>query len=244
VSPKGMRGSRSDDIRKFEKRFKIVLPEEYGQFLMSTENVGMCGPRYGLVPFGTVPSHWSEAYNYSKRLRRPFPLSAEWVWEDDPFARDRDRRIASVNDGVLFLGEEGCGARWVLVVCGARAGEVWLTTGEGAAPSGCAFRPWLERFAVDGQEWWTRLVQLWGPSENIWFAAHAAKQLYASYSERKGVPLGAFAQSSPLCADCIRFFSLACSKARAALAISSPNLIWTFSADGEVKTVQKEIAGG
>jgi hypothetical protein len=241
VSREGNPVLRSDDIRKFEKRFKIVLPEEYRQFLMCEGNGGACGPRYGLAPLGTVPSHWSKGYDYSKRLRRPFPLSAEWVWEDEPYVPDRDRRIDSVDDGALFLGEEGCGARWVLVVSGARAGEVWLTTGEGAAPSGYTFRPWLERFAVDGQEWWARLVQHWGPSENIWFAAHAAKQLYVSCSEKKGVPLGAFAQSSPLCTDCIKFFRLACAKACAALAISTPDQICMFSADGEIKTVRKDI---
>jgi hypothetical protein len=231
----------SDDIRKFEKRFKIVLPDEYRHFLIREGNGGACGPRYGLLPLGTVPSHWSKVYDYSRRLRRAFPLSAEWVWEDEPYAPDRDRRIKSAGDGVLFLGEDGCGARWVLVVSGARAGEVWLTTGEGATPSGYTFRPWLERFTVEGQEWWARLVQHWGPSENIWFASHAAKQLYVSYSKEKGVPLDAFAQSSPLCFDCIKFFGLACAKARAALAISTPDLVWMFSVDGEPRAIPKDI---
>lgn len=225
-----------DDICHFEMRYGIVLPDEYRQFLMRDGDDGAFGPRYGLLRLGTVPSHWSQLYDYSTRLRRPFPLESAWVWEDEPDARDLERRIDSTDDGVLLLGEEGCGARWILVVSGRRAGEVWLTTGEGATPTGLTFRAWLARFAADGDEWWAPLVETWGPSPYIWFAAHAAKQMYAS---NEGAPPAAFAQSSPLCFDCIKFLRRACLHAHSPLAVATPGLMWSFSTDGTVKATER-----
>jgi SMI1/KNR4 family protein SUKH-1 len=227
-----------EDIRSFETRFGVILPDEYRQFLIRDGDGGAFGPRYGLLPLGTLPPHWSEVHDYSTRLRRPFPLEAAWVWEDEPEAPDLGRRMESVDDGVLLLGEEGCGARWILVVTGTRAGEVWLTTGEGIAPTSLTFRPWLERFSTDGEEWWASLVESWGPSPNIWFAAHAAKQIYVSEATTKTDI--AFAQSSPLCFDCIKFFKLASAKTGGKVAIATPGLIWLFSADGTVKAIRRD----
>jgi hypothetical protein len=229
----------AEDIRAFEKRFGVVLPDEYRQFLMGESNGGAFGPRYGLLPLGTVPSHWSELYDYATRMCRPFPLDAVWVWEDEDDGPDLERRIESTNDGVLFLGEEGCGARWVLVVSGRRAGEVWLTTGEGAAPTGLTFRAWLAAFATSGEKWWAPLVETWGPSRNIWFASHAAKQIYVLELNKKGGPPAAFAQSSPLCFDCIEFLGRACAHARSPLAVATPDLTWMLSKDGTVKAMKR-----
>lgn len=228
-----------EDIRTFETRFGVVLPDKYRQFLMREHDGAAIGPRYGLLPLGKVPSHWSEIHDYSTRLQRPFPLDAAWIWEDEPDAPDLERRIEATNDGVLLLGEQGCGARWVLVVSGERAGEVWLTTGEGAAPTGLTFWPWLERFTAGGGEWWISLIETWDPKPNIWFAAHAAKQIYAWDLKENGVPPAAFAQSSPLCFDCIQWLGRACAHARAELAVATPGLIWIFSADGAAKAISR-----
>jgi hypothetical protein len=230
----------AEDIRAFETRFGAVLPDEYRQFLMREGNGGSLGPRYGLLRLGMVPAHWSEIHDYATRLRRPFPLEGAWVWEDEPDTPDLERRIDSTDDGVLLLGEEGCGARWVLVVSGRRAGEVWLTTGEGAAPTGLTFRPWLERFEKYGEEWWVSLVRTWGPSTNIWFASHAVKQLYALELKEKGSPPAALARGSPLCFDCIAFLGRACAWAKAGLAGGAPDLFWIFSGDGSVKALRRQ----
>jgi hypothetical protein len=226
---------REVDIRAFESRFGVVLPDEYRQFLIRQGDGGATGPRYGLLPLGTVPSHWSAVHDYCKRLRRPFPLDAAWVWEDEPPAPGLQRRVNATDNGVLLVGEDGCGARWVLVVSGARAGEVWLTTGEGATPTGLTFKPWLARFAQDGDAWWASLVKAWGPSPNIWFAAHAAKQMYVHQLEENGSPPPAFAQSSPLCFDCVEFFGRACAYHHSPLAVATPGLLWKFSKNGAAK---------
>lgn len=227
------------EIRNFETQFGVVLPDEYRRFLMKDGNGGEYGPRYGLLPLGTLPPHWSTIHNYSTRLRRPFLLDATWVWEDEPDAPNVESRVDATNDGVLLLGEEGCGARWLLVVSGKRAGEVWLTTGEGAAPSGLTFGPWLTRFSKYGNEWWAPIVEKWGPSPYIWFASHAIKQIYVLDLNKKGKPPEALAQTSPLCFDCIKFFARACAQYRAPLAISTPGLNWIFSAEGMPKAIKR-----
>lgn len=226
----------ADDIGAFESRFGVAIPVEYREFLLREGNGGPFGPRYGLLRLGTVPSYWSEIHDYSARLRRPFPLEHAWVWEDEPDAPDLERRIDATEVGVLLLGEEGCGARWVLVVSGMRAGEVWLTTGEGAAPTGLTFGRWLERFASEGDQWWIPLVENWGPSPYIWFAAHAIKQRYVSTLNEKGAPPAEIAQSCPICFDCIEFLVRDCVHYGVGLEVTTPDTVWVFSADGTAKT--------
>lgn len=224
----------SDLVAEFEVRYGVQLPADYREFLVTRGNGGARGPRYGLLPLGVVPAHWARVHDYVSKLQRSFPLTREWVWEDEPDAVNLDGRVAAVHDGVLLLGEEGCGARWILVVRGRAAGGVWLCTGEGAAPTGLPFVQWLSRLEQDGLAWWSKLVAGWGPSPGIWFASHAVKQSYVGGHE------GALAQSSPLCLDCVAFLARACAHDGRPLAVQTPDRRWYFSAEG---AVQEQIAG-
>jgi hypothetical protein len=220
---------RPEELAAFERQYNVSLPPDYRDFLLSRGNGGMLGPRYGLLRLGEVPEHWKGVHDYDTQLRRSFPLTAEWVWEDeDENAADLEARVAAVDDGVVLLGEEGCGARWTLVLRGTEAGRVWLSTGEGATPTGMTFLPWLERLSRDGFSWWATLVEEWGPKRGIWFASHAIKQLYVS-----GHP-GDLAQSSPLCVDCVHFLSRACAHDQRPLAVQTPAGRWLFSSKGEI----------
>ncbi len=58
-------------------------------------------------------------------------------------------------DGHLYLGTEGCGEDWVLVVSGPERGCVWNLSDVGAVP--CTppsdFLEWYERW-LDGRSYW------------------------------------------------------------------------------------------
>jgi hypothetical protein len=209
------------------------LPADYREFLLQRTNGACHGPKYGLLPLGVVPEHWARVLDYSSTLQRSFPIDREWVWEDDPDCVDRERRIVSVRDGVLLLGEEGCGARWVLVVRGPGAGFVWLTTGEGITPTGLRFTQWFDKLTLEGANWWSGLVRNWGPSENIWFAAHAIKKLYVAQLQRGTRPI-VMTQSTPLCDHCIGFLTRAAAHDLIDVSVTTPGFEWSFSSKGAV----------
>jgi hypothetical protein len=117
------------EIGEFERRHNLALPSDYRSFLLTVANGGSFGPEYGLYPLGYLPPHWSSDHHYDDCLSRPFPLEREWIWEDEPDEPQLESRIDQVEDGVLFLGEEGCGARWAMVLNGTQPGRVWLMTG-------------------------------------------------------------------------------------------------------------------
>ena len=73
-------------------------------------------------------------------------IDSQWIWEDES---DLSGKGDAVDDGVILLGEEGRGARWVLVLRGPQRGTEWFTTGEGAA-SGHSYVPIpLSKFGID-----------------------------------------------------------------------------------------------
>jgi hypothetical protein len=212
-------------VRRFEEVSGMKLPGEFRSFLVGVADGGDLGPEYGLRALASEPS---------ERLARPFPLTKEWVWEDEPPTPERDERIAATNDGVLDLGEEGCGASWVLVVTGACRGEVWLATGEGATPCRprMRFDAWLQHRMASGSQWWPTLVEDWGPRKNIWFAAHALKKALVREIERPGDKPIALGLSSPLCFDCKNFLLRAAAHAGRAIVVSTPAGEWIFKPEG------------
>ena len=133
-----------------------------------------------------------------------------------------------------MLGEEGCAARWVLVVTGQQRGFVWLTTGEGATPTGMTFRPWLEKLSTEGEDWWPELVMHWGSEPGTWFYSHVAKKACVLILEEREAPSPQIQQSVPLCFDCIAFLAKEAEYRATQIEVFTPESTWTFSADGEV----------
>ena len=56
-----------------------------------------------------------------------------------------------VHHGALFVGTDGCGMDWHLIVTGAERGNMWLITGEGVCPTDPkrTFLKWYEDW-LDG----------------------------------------------------------------------------------------------
>lgn len=143
-------------VEAFEQTSGIVLPEPYRSFVATVGNGCADGPPlYGLVRLdpAVVPD----------RLARRFPLTAAWVWEDEPDA-DPDRIDAVLRDGLLRLGHDGCGIDWALVVTGEHRGQVWQLTDVGAQPYG---RPFGWTTAEPGFAGW---VARWATTDS-WFDA-------------------------------------------------------------------------
>jgi hypothetical protein len=144
------------EIGAFEATHGVLLPEEYRAFLEAVGNGGIGPPAYGLVRLGAVARlAGAEALT---SLRRTFPLTEYWVWEDEePLAPDRVAlRQRVFTDGSLVLGDDGCGAFWHLVVTGPERGQVWFLSDVGAQP--CAprrtFLSWYEHWLDGHDDWW------------------------------------------------------------------------------------------
>lgn len=123
------------DIRAFETRHGVELPEGYRRFLTTVGNGGDGPPTYGLMRLGEVPrglpADWAEEWRTLAHIGEPFPLTEVWVWEGEEY--DEVRRDAA-RHGTLNLGHDGCGMYWLLVVTGVEWGQVWAHTDVGVCP--------------------------------------------------------------------------------------------------------------
>ncbi|MDU1909755.1 SMI1/KNR4 family protein [Fusobacterium sp.] len=121
-----------EELQKFEEKNKIVLPEEYREYLKSIGNGG-AGPFYGLLEL-------EDNDNNSIDLSREFPYTYEEplnlfeVYEsmneiDDDNEEEQDRFLNEIYGkslrGIKFLAHEGCGMYSVLVVKGKEYGNIW-----------------------------------------------------------------------------------------------------------------------
>jgi hypothetical protein len=131
------RRARPAEIAVLEQRIGIRLPEEYRAFL---QEVGYgAGPYYGLYSPGTV---WQEldglqpepAEEEPQALpAHPFPLLVP------PAPGAGSAAVRFPCDGAIFMGEQGSGTQWsLLVTAGAAAGTVW-DVGHFEGPNGECF---------------------------------------------------------------------------------------------------------
>jgi hypothetical protein len=134
-----------------ERRLGVELPTDYRWVL---EQVGAGSsdgpPYYGLAS----PKEPRDIDERPAHPERPFPLTKPWVWEDDPEI-DEARLDAVWQHGWLWLGTDGCGMDWALVVSGSARGQVWSLTDVGAAPygEGAGFATWLGDWLAGGPIW-------------------------------------------------------------------------------------------
>ncbi|OAX80620.1 hypothetical protein ACJ72_05041 [Emergomyces africanus] len=129
-------------VHVFESRHGIILPEPYRTFVAEIANGCRDGPpHYGLESISNCCSRNGNGPE-EDRLALPFPLTQRWIWEDEPeqpegfpsSAVDEEGGADIFGRGCLDLGTEGCGMHWYLIISGEHRGQVWLLTGEGAAP--------------------------------------------------------------------------------------------------------------
>jgi SMI1 / KNR4 family (SUKH-1) len=131
-------------LARFENRNGIRLPTGYREFLL---RVGNGGDRLETFDPDVV----------LEKVGLPFPLTAVWVWDEDPDADD-------CWNGWIYIGTDGCDTNWVLIVTGPERGQVWEIEGQGAQPCAPA-RDFLEWYLLwvnwiraggdySGRDWW------------------------------------------------------------------------------------------
>lgn len=144
-----------EEIIDFEQAHRIELPNEYRLFISKIGNGGKGPPHYGLVPLGNLPHDMDEMQKifYSKYMRigKPFPFTKSWIWEDGLNSVEGNHE--DLSNGNLFLGTDGCGIYWYLIVTGKDRGIPWMICGEGAHPV-CPKRDFLQWYEdwLDGKD--------------------------------------------------------------------------------------------
>jgi len=144
------------DIRAFEIRHRIELPEGYRRFLAVVGNGGVGPPAYRLMRLGEIPNHMCPEFERDWRelphITEPFPHTATWVWEDEEYNQTRQD---AARHGTLNLGHDGCGLYWLLVVTGTQRGQVWALADVGVCPQspGRDFLQWIEAW-LDHVPFW------------------------------------------------------------------------------------------
>lgn len=149
---------KEGQIKAFEQRHGIRLPEDYRLFLMKVGNGGEGPPYYGLLSLGEVPERYDRsAADVLKNLHKPFPLTTYWVWEDEQ--EQKPELHEAINHGNLVLGTDGCAMYWLLIITGPEHGQIWPRADVGIQP--CAprgeFLSWYEYWLDGGNDWWSDL---------------------------------------------------------------------------------------
>jgi SMI1 / KNR4 family (SUKH-1) len=153
------------EVTEFEVKHGVTLPEGYRRFLIEVANGGEGPPHYGLASLGSGPrssyrpetAYWEQLPDVAK----PFPFTKPWVWEDEDSSDEGTQE--QVRHGSIYLGTDGCGMDWHLIVTGPERGNIWLITGEGMQPTSPKrdFLTWYSKW-LDGlgwEDWWGGAVQ-------------------------------------------------------------------------------------
>jgi hypothetical protein len=155
-----------DDIVHFEQRYRIKLPNGYRNFLLHLGNGGDGPPHYGFasLPLSLDTLSISDGVILAQlqKMHLPFPFIEPWVWEDEELpADDVEKDLladkhAAVRYGILFLGDDGCGQLWQLIITGPERGNVWLFTDVGITPTNPKrnFLTWYEDWLDGITSWW------------------------------------------------------------------------------------------
>jgi len=128
------------EIESYEQRHQIRLPEGYRLFLREAGNGGAGPSDDGLVPLEDAakldePFPTAQAWTEEMDLLSGMEASEEW---EDYFSRGY-LRLGTSND---WIGD------WILIVCGAAKGQVWMFCHVGVVPCVPArdFLSWYEHW--------------------------------------------------------------------------------------------------
>ena len=122
------------EIRRFEERHGIALPEEYREFLRVAGDGG-AGPDYGLYPL-----QQAERYLEGSVLAAPFPHRGPWNPDEMEYGVDAYEGPTPVAGALPLIGV-GCGIQVLLVVTGPERGNLW----EDHRPVSWGIRPYKSR---------------------------------------------------------------------------------------------------
>jgi hypothetical protein len=142
-----------NDIRTFETRHRISLPDAYRSFLLNIGNGGDGPPKYGLVALGSAADDMRDdearVWTELPLVAEPFPFTKSWCWEGGN--RSDEGTVNDVNRGSIYVGNDGCGMYWFVIVTGLERGNMWMICGEGLQPTAPKrdFLQWYEEW-LDG----------------------------------------------------------------------------------------------
>lgn len=132
-----------EEIRSFEQKHQITLPEGYRRFLLEVGDGGDMFDGFDLLTLNAK----REVENYAE----PFRYQEYWVGledgEEPPFGDP-------FTGGTLELIDIGCCQTFNLVITGPCRGEVWHFSEMGVQPC-CQrqdFLGWFERWLTDGDD--------------------------------------------------------------------------------------------
>ena len=124
-------------VEAFEEHYGVTLPKGYRQFLLHIGNGGNGPMAYGLEPLETLPdrklSHIYYQWPERSNITEVFPFTRRWIWENGETTTEGTRD--QVDNGRLFIGTDGCGADWYLIITGPERGSPWLIDGDGIEPT-------------------------------------------------------------------------------------------------------------
>lgn len=131
-----------DEVRKFEEKTDITLPEELVLFYTEVCNGCKMLDGFDLLKM----EDWE--YNI-ENLKRDFLFENYWIWEDDY----EEEKIKRVLDGNIELIDIGDSQTWNIIVKGKEKGKMWFFTDVGIQPCVPAmnFLEWFE-FWLDGND--------------------------------------------------------------------------------------------
>lgn len=132
-------------LKSFELNHGIELPDGYRKFLLTIGDGGIGPPSYGLAKLGEVAPDMQpeqrDCWSKLERIREQFPFTRCWVWENGEIS---DEGMSDdLENGCIYIGNDGCGMYWYLVVTGPDRGIPWMICGEGIQPV-CPKRDFLQ----------------------------------------------------------------------------------------------------
>lgn len=132
-----------EDIRSFEQKHQITLPQGYRRFLLEVgDGCEMLGG------FQLLPLNGERQF---QSFSAPFPFTEYVVEDDEPLS---DEFWEQVTRGTLELIDIGDGQIFQLIITGPCRGEVWNLCEMGTQPC-CQrqdFLGWFERWLTDGDD--------------------------------------------------------------------------------------------
>jgi hypothetical protein len=162
VTERGLRLGRCLDeteLRAFEARHGVSLPADYRAFLSRVGNGGPGPPAYGCAALGEtaddMDAEQRAGWSGLPQVALPFPFTKSWVWEEGAVS-DEGTREQTLR-GCVYVGNDGCGMYWFVVVTGPERGNVWMICGEGITPTSPKrdFARWYEDWLDGVRDWWT-----------------------------------------------------------------------------------------
>jgi hypothetical protein len=147
-----------EELRRFEDRHGISLPADYRSFLLHIGNGGEGPPEYGIAALGGSADDmrgeevrlWSEL----PTVRERFPFTKPWVWEDGELSDEGTKD--QISNGCIYVGNDGCGMYWYVIVTGPERANMWMICGEGMEPTEPKrdFLRWYEDWLDGVTDWW------------------------------------------------------------------------------------------